>query len=90
MRGPRALGFKNLEGGMPSITVQSLELLDEQKEALAEIFTTAFSEQTHVPKERIYVFFDGYKLDSLSTGGQLLSKNPPKMAIAKFNQGEKD
>ena len=71
---------------MPAITVQSLELTDEQKEVLAEIFTTAFSEQTHVPKDRIYVFFDGYTLDCAAADGKLFSKNPPRLAVGKFNQ----
>lgn len=75
---------------MPSITVQSLELTDEQKEILAGIFTTAFSEQTKVPKDRIYVFFDGYPLDSAAADGKLFSKNPPKTIVGKFNQKTKD
>ena len=72
---------------MPAITVQSLELTDGQKETLADIFTTAFSEQTKVPKDRIYVFFDGYPLDCAAANGTLFSKNPPKTAVGKFTQG---
>ena len=53
---------------MPAITIQSLELRNEQKEVLAEKFTTIFSELTNVPKDRIYVFFDGYTLDSVAKG----------------------
>jgi phenylpyruvate tautomerase PptA (4-oxalocrotonate tautomerase family) len=76
---------------MPAITVQSLELTDKQKEVLAEVFTTAFSEQTNVPKDRIYVFFDGYPLDSTAAGGKLFSKNPPNSKIiGKFNPGKED
>lgn len=71
---------------MPAITVQSLELTDEQKEILAEKFITAFSEVTCVPKDRIYLFFDGYTLDNAATNGVLFSKSPPKFAKGKFNQ----
>jgi len=71
---------------MPAITVQSLELTDEQKEILAEKYITIFSEITNVPKDRIYIFFDGYPLDSVGTGGFVFSKRPPKGIIAKFSQ----
>ncbi len=70
---------------MPAITVQSLELTDEQKMVLAERFTALFSEVTKVPADRIYIFFDGYPLDSAARGGQLFSKNPPSGIIGKFS-----
>lgn len=73
---------------MPAITIQSLELSEEQKEILAETFTSKFSELTKVPQDRIYVFFDGYPLDSCAKGGMIFSKNPPKLA-GKFNPPEK-
>jgi phenylpyruvate tautomerase PptA (4-oxalocrotonate tautomerase family) len=71
---------------MPAITIQSLELTDEQKEILAEKYITIFSELTKVPKDRIYIFFDGYPLDSAGTGGIVFSKRPPKGIIAKFSR----
>lgn len=71
---------------MPAITIQSLELRQEQKEILAEKIITLFSELTNVPKDRIYVFFDGYKLEDAATNCNLFSKNPPKHLIAKFNE----
>jgi len=76
------------DGGMrmPAITIQSLELTDEQKKTLADTFITAFSEVTNVPKDRIYLFFDGYTLDNAATDGILFSKRPPKLAKGKFNQ----
>jgi len=70
---------------MPAITVQSLELTDEQKAVLAERFTALFSELTKVPQDRIYVFFDGYPLDSVAKGPDLFSKNPPKGIVGKFD-----
>ena len=71
---------------MPSITVQCLELTDEQKEVMADKFCSVFSELTKVPKDRVYIFFDGYTLDNAATNGTLFSKNPPKLAVGKFNQ----
>jgi phenylpyruvate tautomerase PptA (4-oxalocrotonate tautomerase family) len=73
---------------MPAIIVNSLELTDAQKEILCEKFVAAFSEVSRVPPDRIYVFFNGYALDSVGTGVGLFSKNPPKQAIGKFNQPE--
>ncbi|GAK55453.1 hypothetical protein U27_02287 [Candidatus Vecturithrix granuli] len=73
---------------MPAITVQSLELAQEQKEFLAEKFITLFSEVTKVPQDRIYLFFDGYPLDCTVKGGKLFSENPPKGIVGKFNQTE--
>jgi 4-oxalocrotonate tautomerase len=75
---------------MPAITIQSLELTERQKEYLAEKIIALFSEVTHVPPDRIYLFFDGYTLDNVATGGKQFSKNPPKLAIGKFNQERED
>jgi 4-oxalocrotonate tautomerase len=44
------------------------------------------SEVTKVPKDRIYIFFDGYPLDCAAADGVLFSKRPPKVAVGKFNQ----
>ena len=71
---------------MPAITVQSLELTDEQKEIVADKFITILSEITKVPKDRIYLFFDGYTLDNAAADGILFSKRPPKVAVGKFSQ----
>ena len=75
---------------MPAITIQSLELTDEQKEIVADKFITIFSEVTKVPKDRIYLFFDGYPLDCAAADGILFSKRPPKLAVGKFNQPTKE
>lgn len=72
---------------MPSITIQSLELTNEQKRILAEQYIALFSEVTLVPKDRIYLFFDGYQLDEVATDGVLFSTRPPKHARGKFNEG---
>ena len=71
---------------MPAITIQSLELTDEQKEIVADKFITILSEVTKVPKDRIYLFFDGYTLDNAAADGILFSKRPPKIAVGKFSQ----
>ena len=73
---------------MPAITIQSLELTDEQKEIIADKYITIFSEVSNVPKDRIYLFFDGYTLDNAACSGMLFSKNPPKFAMGKWNQKE--
>jgi phenylpyruvate tautomerase PptA (4-oxalocrotonate tautomerase family) len=72
---------------MPAITIQSLELTDQQKEVLADKYISIFSELTNVPKDRIYIFFDGYTLDNVGTGGIVFSKRPPTTIKAKFNEG---
>ena len=73
---------------MPAITIQSLELTDEQKEIVAEKFITILSDVTRVPKDRIYLFFDGYTLDNAAADGILFSKRPPKIAVGKFSQNK--
>ena len=74
---------------MPVITIQSLELTDEQKDILADKFITILSELTKVPKDRIYLFFDGYPLEDAACNGIRFSKNPPKFAVGKFSPSEK-
>lgn len=71
---------------MPAITIQSIELRQDQKEIIAEKFSSLFSELTHVPKDRIYVFFDGYTLENVARGDMMFSKNPPTQLIAKYNE----
>ena len=73
---------------MPAITIQSLELTEEQKKIIADKFITIFSEITKVPMDRIYLFFDGYPLDSAARGGKLFSEDPPKFAVGKFSQNK--
>lgn len=73
---------------MPAIVIHSIEMTDEQKKIIADKFISAFSEVTNVPKDRIYLFFNGYGLNEAATGGMLFSENPPKNAKAKFNEEE--
>ncbi len=70
---------------MPCITIQSLELTEDQKVFLAENFIRLFSQTTNVPEDRIYMFFDGYPLDCAAKGGKLFSKNPPQFAKGNFS-----
>ena len=78
----------NQGGPMPAIVIHSLELTDEQKEILADKYTTIFSEVSKVPKDRIYMFFNGHTLDNAACDGVLFSKRPPKLAVGKFNQSK--
>lgn len=71
---------------MPVITVQSLELTESQKKELAEVYISKFSELTHVPKDRIYMFFDGYSTDNVAMGDTLFSEKEKIMARGKFNE----
>lgn len=71
---------------MPAITIQSIELRQSQKEIIAQKFTAIFSELTNVPKDRIYVFFDGYTLENVAKGDELFCKTPPTRLVAKFNE----
>ena len=73
---------------MPCITIQSLELNEEQKVFLAEHFTKLFSQVTSVPEDRIYLFFDGYPLDRAAKGGKLFSHNPPQFGKGAFTPPE--
>ena len=74
---------------MPAIVVHSLELTDEQKKVLADKYITIFSEISKVPKDRIYLFFNGYTLDNAACNGVMFSEHPPKLAVGKFNQPPK-
>ena len=58
---------------MPAIIIHSIEMTDEQKKLLADKFISAFSEVSNVPKDRIYLFFNGYELNEAATGGKLFS-----------------
>jgi len=71
---------------MPVITIQSLELTQDQKKILAEKYIDILSEVTKVPKDRIYLFFDGYPLEDAACNGVLFSERPPKVAIGKFTE----
>ena len=70
---------------MPAIIIHSIEMTDEQKKVVADKFISTFSEVTNVPKDRIYLFFNGYDLNECGTGGKLFSEVPPGSAHAKFN-----
>lgn len=73
---------------MPAIIIHSIEMTDEQKKIVADKFVSTFSKVSGVPKDRIYLFFNGYGLNEAATGGKLFSENPPKSAKAKFNENE--
>ncbi len=73
---------------MPCITVQSLELADSQKKRIAKEYIRIFSEETGVPQDRVYLFFDGHTLDNTATGGQLFSERGIGPIRGKFNESE--
>ncbi len=73
---------------MPSVTVQSLEFTEEQKEILADKIGNAVSEVSGVPMDRIYIFFDGYPLDCAAANGKLFSKTPPRLGHGAFSKKE--
>ncbi|MBR4809977.1 MAG: hypothetical protein IK031_06835 [Bacteroidales bacterium] len=73
---------------MPAIIIHSIEMTDEQKKVVADKFISVFSEVTNVPKDRIYLFFNGYGLNECGTGGKLFSECPPPSARAKFNEDQ--
>ena len=73
---------------MPAIIIHSLELTEEQKKTIADRYITTFSELTNVPKDRIYLFFNGYPLEDAATNGMLFSENPPRGIVGKFNPPE--
>ncbi len=73
---------------MPCITVQSLELAECQKKRIAEKYIEIFSEETGVPKDRVYLFFDGYTLDNAATDGKLFSDRKIGPIRGKFNEEE--
>ncbi len=70
---------------MPVVTIQSLEFTEEQKEVLAERVVDVVSEVSGVPREGIYMFFDGYPLDGAAKGGKLFSKHPPTFGKGAFS-----
>ena len=70
---------------MPAIIINSIEMTDEQKKVIADKFISTFSEVTNVPKDRVYLFFNGYGLNEVATGGKLFSELPPTAAKTKFN-----
>lgn len=73
---------------MPCITVQSLELAESQKKRIAEKYIDIFSEETGVPKDRVYLFFDGYPLTDAATNGELFSERKLGPIKGKFNEEE--
>lgn len=73
---------------MPAIIINSIEMTDEQKKVIADKFITTFSEVTNVPKDRIYLFFQGYGLNEVATNGKLFSDLPPTSAKTKFSSDE--
>ena len=75
----------NFKKNMPAIIINSIEMTDKQKAVIADKFVSVFSEVTGVPKDRVYLFFNGYDLSDVVIGGKLCSENPPKFAKAKFN-----
>ena len=72
---------------MPAITVQSIALAESQKKFLAKKYVEIFSEITNVPKDRVYIFFDGYELEDVGTAGIRFSEHKGK-ACSKFNEDE--
>lgn len=72
---------------MPAITVKSIELSDIQKKVLAKKYVEIFSEITNVPKDRVYIFFDGHELENVGTAGIRFSDKPSK-AWSKFTEEE--
>ncbi|MCP4147252.1 MAG: hypothetical protein GY757_05830 [bacterium] len=75
---------------MPAIIINSLELREDQKRIIADKYISIFSELTKVPKERIFLFFQGYTLDNAAKGGTLFSDVPPVGILGKFNEGEEE
>lgn len=73
---------------MPAIIINSIEMTDEQKKVIAEKFISTFSEVTNVPKDRVYLFFNGYGLNEVAIAGKLFSELPPTSAKTKFNADE--
>lgn len=73
---------------MPAIIINSIEMTDEQKREIAACFISKFSEVTQVPKERIYLFFNGYGLNDVSAGGVLFCDRKEIKARCKFNEHE--
>lgn len=74
---------------MPLVTINSLELSEYQKKNIAKKITEAVSIETNVPKDKVYVMFSGYPLDSIAAGGVLNSELSPDM-IKMFNIKESE
>lgn len=64
---------------MPVITINALELTDDQKRTIAKEYTATLSKLTKVPEERIYVLFNDYPLNSIAAGGVLNSDLDPEI-----------
>jgi 4-oxalocrotonate tautomerase len=61
---------------MPYITVKMLEgRTEDQKKALVEKVTTAVSETTGAPEEKIVVFIEEMNKGNYAVGGKRLSDN---------------
>jgi 4-oxalocrotonate tautomerase len=73
---------------MPAIVIHSIEMTDDQKRVLADKLISAFSEVTNVPKDRVYIFFNGYGLNECGTAGKIFTDLPPGPAHHKFNASE--
>lgn len=58
----------------------------EQKDIVANVFINTLSDVICVPKDRIYLFFEGHTLDDAACGGNLFGKIPPKTARGEFNK----
>lgn len=71
---------------MPVITIKSIAMTNEQKKIIANVFINKLSEVTLVPKDRIYLFFEGHELDEVACGGILFEDKPPKIARGEFNK----
>lgn len=74
---------------MPLVTINSLELSEYQKKNIAKKITEAVSIETNVPKDKVYVMFSGYPLDSIAAGGVLNSELSPEI-IKMFNIKESE
>lgn len=72
---------------MPAISVKSIELSELQKKVLAKRYVEIFSAITNVPKDRVYIFFDGHELNNVGTAGIRFSDHPSK-AWSKFTEEE--
>jgi len=68
---------------MPVVMVNTLDLLEEQKERIARKYTAILSQETNVPPDRIYVFFGGFPLDGIAAGG-VLNSDLPQSVIDTF------
>ena len=72
---------------MPAISIKSIALAESQKKVLAKKYVEIFAEITNVPKDRVYIFFDGHELEDVGTAGIRFSDHASK-AWSKFNEDE--